>query len=171
MAVAVDGAVGTGLGLKGSLQLAHLQAAMLQQVGQHGIGEQAQLTSPNLHGHVAIAKVIGGLEQGQGIGAAHLQQLLRSRPHLDQRFSNRGGQPLTRFQGCPRGSCSSTCLPQAVQRNPRSWVRSTAERASTKAGTAPGLAASPRSRSTKGRSAGSELAIAGCTMVSKQHAW
>ena len=38
-------------------------------------------------------------------------------------------------------------------------------------GTAPGLAASPRSHSTNGRSAGSELAIAGCTMVFKQHAW
>ena len=34
VAVAVDGAVGTGLGLKGSLQLVHLQTAMLQQVGQ-----------------------------------------------------------------------------------------------------------------------------------------
>ena len=99
----MDGAVGTGLGLKGSLQLIHLQTAMLQQVGQHGIGEQAQFTSPDLHGHVAIAKVICGLEQGQGIGAAHLDQLLRRRPHLDQRFGSRGGQPLTRFQGCPPG--------------------------------------------------------------------
>ena len=35
--MAVGGAVGTGLGLKGSLQLIHLQTAMLQQVGQHGV--------------------------------------------------------------------------------------------------------------------------------------
>ena len=72
---------------------------VLMVLRKHGIGEQAQFTSPDLHSHVAIAKVISGLEQDQGIGAAHLHKLLRCRPHLDQRFGSGGGQPLTGFQG------------------------------------------------------------------------
>jgi hypothetical protein len=57
---------------------------LAQQIGEHRILQDAQLAGAQLHRHMAVAQVIGRLQQGQGVGATHQQQRFRRRFHPHQ---------------------------------------------------------------------------------------
>ncbi len=59
----------------------HAQAPLAQQHLEHRVLQDPQLAGPEFHGHMAVAQVISGLQQGQGIGAAHQQQRFSRRLH------------------------------------------------------------------------------------------
>ena len=65
--------IGAALRQKGRQASLHLQAAVLQQVGQHRIIQKHQLFALQLQGHVPVAQVISGLQQGQGFSRSHHQ--------------------------------------------------------------------------------------------------
>ena len=93
MAVGVTGAVtvaarvGPALRFKGRQNRFHRQPPLAQQVGQHRILQDPQLARVQFHRHMAVAEVIGRLQQGQGVGAAHQQKRFRRRFHPHQPIS------------------------------------------------------------------------------------
>jgi hypothetical protein len=66
---------------------------------------------------VAVAQVIGGAGQREGVGAAGLEQVFRRRDHLDHPPVG-GLQPVAAAQDGARGRNRPTSSPSA------SWVRS-----------------------------------------------
>lgn len=96
-------AVGPTLGIKGRHHGLHRQAPVLQQLSQYRILQQPQLVGVDLHRHVAIAQVIGRLQQSQGAVGPHPQQRLRGGLHLHQRLPLGRGQQLAGHQGRPAG--------------------------------------------------------------------
>ena len=120
VAVAGTGGVGTGLRQEGALAPLQPQPAPLEQIRQHRIIEQAQFLDLDLHRHMAVAQVIGGLQQLQGRGGPHQQQRLRRRrqPHL--RTTLAIGQPFVGLQGLAPGQLqqqrlAATTVAQAPQ--------------------------------------------------------
>ena len=112
--------VGARLRLEGRLAPLHHQPPMLQQVGEHRIVAEPQLGGPQLQGHMAIAQVIRGLQQGQGAGGPHQQQRLRSRLHQHQRTVVLRRQPLARAQGLTAGQLQQQGPPaEAVAPSPQ----------------------------------------------------
>ena len=85
--VAVAARVGPGLRFKGRQHGVHRQPPLAQQVGQHRILQDPQLAGMQFHRHMAVAEVIGRLQQGQGVGAAHQQQRFRRRLYPHQPIS------------------------------------------------------------------------------------
>tara|TARA_Y100000991_G_scaffold95302_1_gene71831 strand:+ start:920 stop:1111 length:192 start_codon:yes stop_codon:yes gene_type:complete len=57
-------AIGTTLWAEGSIQLFQLQTPLAKHLFQHRIRQQPQLLGVNLQGHMTIAEVISGLQQG-----------------------------------------------------------------------------------------------------------
>ena len=94
LAVAVAPPVGPRLRPKGCLNPFHRQAPLAQQIGQHRILQDPQFTRVQFHRHMAVAQVVGRLQQGQGVGAAHLQQRFRRRFHPHQPISRSRGEQL-----------------------------------------------------------------------------
>jgi hypothetical protein len=74
-----------------------------QQFGEHGILQHHQAIGMELHRHVAIAEVIRGLKQSEGIRAAHLHHRLRSGLHLDLQGAVLAEQTFTWPQGGSAG--------------------------------------------------------------------
>ena len=80
---AMRAAVGAGFRQEGLQPLLQMQVRQLaQQIRQHRIVQQPQAVLPHLQGHVAIAEVIGGPQQGQGMALTHQQQGLGGGLHL-----------------------------------------------------------------------------------------
>ena len=96
-------AVGPALGIKGRHYGLHRQAPMLQHLRQYRIPQQPHLIGVDLHRHVAIAQVIGRLQQGQRAVGPHPQQRLRGGLHLHQLIPLGRGQQLAGHQGLPPG--------------------------------------------------------------------
>ena len=101
--MAMGFAVGPTLGIKGRHHGLHRQAPVLQKLSQYRILQQPQLIGVDLHRHVAIAQVIGRLQQSQGAVGPHPQQRLRGCLHLHQRLPLGRGQQLAGHQGRPAG--------------------------------------------------------------------
>ena len=85
--MAVTPRVGPRLRLKGRLQWLQRQAPLAQQVGEYRILQDSQFARVQFHRHMAVAEVIGRLQQGQGVGAAHQQQRFRRRLYPHQPIS------------------------------------------------------------------------------------
>lgn len=79
-------AVGSGFRLEGRNFFNYVQAAMFEQALQHRIGRQSEVGCRNFQRNVAIAQMIGRLQQCQGKLGSHRQHRLRFRPNL-QHFS------------------------------------------------------------------------------------
>ena len=107
-------AVGAALRLKGLLHPLHLQPPMAEQLLQHWIGQQAQAVRPQLQSHMAIAQVIGGLQQLQGAPGPHHQEGFRRGHHLHQGHPILLGEPFPRLQGRPPGELQKQILPAAA---------------------------------------------------------
>ena len=86
-AMAVTAGIGPRLRFKGRQHEVHRQPPLAQQIGQHRILQDPQLARVQFHRHMAVAEVIGRLQQGQGVGAAHQQQRFRRRFHPHQPIS------------------------------------------------------------------------------------
>ena len=69
-------AVGAVFRLKRSFDGLGLGAELFEHGLEHVVVEQAQPAVAHLQGHMAIAQVIGGTGQFEGIGAGDVQQLL-----------------------------------------------------------------------------------------------
>ena len=116
----VTAGIGAGLRQKGFQAALQLQTQPLQEISQHRIGEQAQLLGTELERHMAVAEVIGGPQQLEGIGAAHQQQRLRRRLHPHCRLAAGPGQPFAGLQGFAAGQLqhqlqAATAHPPAPQ--------------------------------------------------------
>jgi len=94
-------AVGPGLGLEGLMSLPHLKPPLPQEMLEHGIGEEAQFERAHLQGDMAVAEMVGGPQQGQGLRGAHQEQGLgrRLHPHAGQAVVS--SEPLAGAQGLP----------------------------------------------------------------------
>jgi hypothetical protein len=90
--------VGAGLGQEGLLAVFKLETTVLQQVGQHRIPEQAQFAGAQLKGHVAVAEVVGRLQQRQRLGGPHQQQGFGGGLDPHRRIAGLPEQPLTGAQ-------------------------------------------------------------------------
>jgi 3-oxoacid CoA-transferase subunit A len=95
--------VSPSLRQEGGLAAFQGEPPLLQQIGQHRILKQPQLTGAHLEGHMAVAEVISSLQQGQGVWSLHQQQRLRRRLHPHRRAAPLGGQPLAGAQGVAAG--------------------------------------------------------------------
>ena len=96
--------VGPGLGIEGPPQDLGGQAPVAQQPLQHRIRQQPQLSRQDLQGHMAVAKVVSRLHQGQGISRPQPQQVFSGRHHPHQRRPlGYGGQAVTGPQGLAAG--------------------------------------------------------------------
>jgi hypothetical protein len=82
-------AVGAGLGLEGTVRLGHDQVHVSKHLGQHMVGLQQQALGLQLQLHMAVAQVVGGPHQVEGLAMlatdAHLDHRLCCRLHQDQR--------------------------------------------------------------------------------------
>ena len=96
--VAMTLGVGAGLGQEGLLAAFELETTVLQQVGQHRIPEQAQFAGAKLQGHMAVAEVVGRLQQRQRLGGPHQQQGFGGRLHPHRRIAGLPKQPLAGAQ-------------------------------------------------------------------------
>src|SRR3569832_722507 len=61
--------IGARLRLEGRRLDHHVQPELPQHVVQHVIAEITQPARPDLHGHVAVAEMVGGAQQQPGVGA------------------------------------------------------------------------------------------------------
>ena len=95
--------VGAGLRPERRGEALHLQPPLTQQISQHGVLQQHQLIGVEFHRHVAIAKVVGRLQQAQGIGSAHAHHRLRRGLHPHQGAGVIAAQQLTGLQGRAAG--------------------------------------------------------------------
>ena len=98
MPVAVCSGIGAGLRQEGGLAVLQLQPPLLQQIGQHRILKQPQLTGAHLQRHMAVAEVIGRPQQVEGVAGAHHQQGLSGRLHPHRRIAGRTAEPFARLQ-------------------------------------------------------------------------
>jgi len=98
MAVAACSGIGAGLWQEGGLAMLQLQPPLLQQIGQHRILKQPQLTGAHLQRHMAVAEVIGRPQQVEGVAGAHHQQGLSGRLHPHRRIAGRTAEPFARLQ-------------------------------------------------------------------------
>ena len=98
MPVAACGGIGAGLRQKGDLAALQLQAPLLQQIGQHRIFDQPQLTGSHLQRHMTVSEVISRPQQLEGIAGAHQQQGLDSRLDQHRRIARRPAEPFARLQ-------------------------------------------------------------------------
>ena len=96
--VAACSGIGAGLRQEGGLAVLQLQPPLLQQIGQHRILKQPQLTGAHLQRHMAVAEVIGRPQQVEGVAGAHHQQGLSGRLHQHRRIAGRTAQPFARLQ-------------------------------------------------------------------------
>lgn len=98
MPVAACSGIGAGLRQEGGLAVLQLQPPLRQQIGQHRILKQPQLTGAHLQRHMAVAKVIGRPQQVEGVAGAHHQQGLSGRLHPHRRIAGRTAEPFARLQ-------------------------------------------------------------------------
>ena len=98
MPMAVCSGIGAGLWQEGGLAVLQLQPPLLQQIGQHRILKQPQLTGAHLQRHMAVAEVIGRPQQVEGVAGAHHQQGLSGRLHPHRRIAGRTAEPFARLQ-------------------------------------------------------------------------
>ena len=98
MPVAACSGIGAGLRQEGGLAVLQLQPPLLQQIGQHRILKQPQLTGAHLQRHMAVAEVIGRPQQVEGVAGAHHQQGLSGRLHPHRRIAGRTAEPFARLQ-------------------------------------------------------------------------
>jgi len=98
MAMVMALGVGAGFGQEGLLAAFELETTVLQQVGQHRIPEQAQFAGAQLQGHMAVAEVVGRLQQRQRLGGPHQQQGFGGRLHPHRRITGLPEQPLAGAQ-------------------------------------------------------------------------
>jgi len=98
VAMAMTLGVGAGLGQEGLLAAFELETTVLQQVGQHRIPEQAQFAGAELQGHMAVAEVVGRLQQRQRLGGPHQQQGFGGRLDPHWRIAGLPEQPLAGAQ-------------------------------------------------------------------------
>jgi len=98
VAMAMTLGVGAGLGQEGLLAAFELETTVLQQVGQHRIPEQAQFAGAELQGHMAVAEVVGRLQQRQRLGGPHQQQGFGGRLDPHRRIAGLPEQPLAGAQ-------------------------------------------------------------------------
>ena len=98
MAVAACSGIGAGLRQEGGLAVLQLQPPLRQQIGQHRILKQPQLTGAHLQRHMAVAEVIGRPQQVEGVAGAHHQQGLSGRLHPHRRIAGRTAEPFARLQ-------------------------------------------------------------------------
>jgi len=98
MPVAACSGIGAGLRQEGGLAVLQLQPPLLQQIGQHRILKQPQLTGAHLHRHMAVAEVISRPQQVEGVAGAHHQQGLNGRLHPHRRIAGRTAEPFARLQ-------------------------------------------------------------------------
>ena len=75
-----------------------LQPPLRQQIGQHRILKQPQLTGAHLQRHMAVAEVISRPQQVEGVAGAHHQQGLGGRLHPHRRIAGRTAEPFARLQ-------------------------------------------------------------------------
>ena len=124
MPVAVCSGIGAGLRQEGGLAVLQLQPPLLQQIGQHRILKQPQLTGAHLQRHMAVAEVIGRPQQVEGVAGAHHQQGLSGRLHPHRRIAGRTAEPFARLQRLAAlqlqqqittaGATAMTPLPEAL---------------------------------------------------------
>ncbi len=96
--------VGTDLGGERRPQRLGGQAPVPQQPLEHRIGKQPQFAGEDLQGHMAVAQVVGRLQQGQGVVGLQPQQLLLGGHHPHQRRAlGDGGKPIAGPQGLAAG--------------------------------------------------------------------
>ena len=98
MPVAACSGIGAGLRQEGGLAVLQLQPPLRQQIGQHRILKQPQLTGAHLQRHMAVAEVIGRPQQVEGVAGAHHQQGLSGRLHPHRRIAGRTAEPFARLQ-------------------------------------------------------------------------
>jgi len=98
MPVAACSGIGAGLRQEGGLAVLQLQPPLLQQIGQHRILKQPQLTGAHLQRHMAVAEVISRPQQVEGVAGAHHQQGLSGRLHQHRRIAGRTAQPFAWLQ-------------------------------------------------------------------------
>jgi len=98
MPVAACSGIGAGLRQEGGLAVLQLQPPLLQQIGQHRILKQPQLTGAHLQRHMAVAEVISRPQQIEGVAGAHHQQGLSGRLHPHRRIAGRTAEPFARLQ-------------------------------------------------------------------------
>ena len=95
--------VGASLRMERQVPQLHAQTPLPQELGENAVLQEHQPIGMELHRHMAITEVIGRLEQGKGIRAAHLQDRFCSGHHLHQERSVFTAQHLTGLQrGTPR---------------------------------------------------------------------
>ena len=98
MPMAASCGIGPGLRQEGGLAAFQVEPPLLQQIGQHGILKQPQLTGAHLQRHMAVAEVISRPQQVEGVGGAHHQQELSGRLHPNRRRSRLPAEPFARLQ-------------------------------------------------------------------------
>ena len=98
MPMAASCGVSPSLREEGGLAAFQGEPPLLQQIGQHRILNQPQLTGAHLQGHMAVAEVIGRPQQVEGVAGAHDQQGLSGRLHPNRRRSRLPAEPFARLQ-------------------------------------------------------------------------
>ena len=98
MPMAATCGVSPSLRQEGGLAAFQGEPPLLQQIGQHRILKQPQLTGAHLQGYMAVAEVIGRPQQVEGVAGAHHQQGLSGRLHPNRRRSRLPAEPLARLQ-------------------------------------------------------------------------
>lgn len=97
MTMPMAAAVGAGFRFERALDGVDLTSQALQQIGQYRIGFQPQPVDIDLQRDVSIAQVIGGTQQGQGIGCADFQHRLRGGDNTETQTIG-AAQKLARWQ-------------------------------------------------------------------------
>jgi hypothetical protein len=84
MAMLVAAAIRARLRLERRHRVIHMRAQTLQHVFQHRIGFQLQLSGIHFHRRVAIAQVVCGARQGNGVVSMYNQHILRCGDHAHE---------------------------------------------------------------------------------------